>query len=190
MEFIIILVICAAVFLVCWLVDKAFHRLFRNKIQQKNGDAVRLNKRFSIGGILLSLLGVLALINGIGENMVLLVGGLVILATGIGMIVYYLSFGIYYDEDSFLVTGFCKKDRTYQYNQIRFQKLYVITGGNLLVELHMTDGTAVQVYSQMVGTKAFMDKAFLGWVRQKNIDVREISCEPDEYRWFPDEEEA
>lgn len=189
MELVFILLVCAAVFGICYLVDKAFTKLFRSKAQHMSGLSVRLNKRYGIAGVLLLVLGLMAIFNGIPDTTVLWAGGTVILVTGIGLIVYYLTFGIFYDDDSFIVNSFGKKSRTYQYNQIKSQRLYVITGGNLLVELHMTDGSAVQVYSQMQGTKAFMDKAFLGWVRQNNIDIRNTHCEPDEYRWFPSEED-
>lgn len=189
MELLFVLLVVAVVFGLCWLVDKAFTKLFRSKVQHVSGLSVRLNKRYGTAGVLLFVLGIMAIFAGIPDNTVLWAGGALILITGVGLVVYYLSFGIFYDEDSFLITGFGKKGRTYQYNQIKTQQLYEITGGNLLVELHMSDGSAVQIYSQMVGTKAFMDKAFLGWVRQNNIDIRETDCDPDEYRWFPSEEE-
>ncbi len=189
MEYLLIALLLAAVFGLCWLVDKGFAKLFRSKSQHSSGMSVRLNKHYATGGIFLLVLGVMAIINGVPDTTLLWVGGLLLLVTGIGLTVYYMTFGIFYDEDSFLITSFGKKSRTYQYGQIKTQKLYVVTGGNLLVELHMSDGTAVQIYSQMNGTKKFMDKAFLGWVRQNNIDIRETNCEPDEYRWFPSEEE-
>ena len=189
MELLAFLIIAAIVFGLCFLVDKGFTKLFRSKVQHMSGLSVRLNKRYGTAGVLLLVLGLMAIFAGIPDSTVLWVGGLVILVTGIGLIVYYMTFGIFYDDDSFLVASFGKKSRTYQYGQIKTQQLYVVTGGNMLVELHMTDGSAVQVYSQMVGTKEFMNKAFLGWVRQNNVDIREADCDPDEYRWFPSEEE-
>ena len=58
-----------------------------------------------------------------------------------------------------------------------------------MVELHMSDGTAVQVQSNMVGVYPFLDTAFAGWCQQKNIDPE--SCDfhdPDNSCWFPTEE--
>lgn len=185
MEFLVLLILVALVFGLCYLVDKGFQKAFRGKAQHQSGRAVRLSKRYGTGGILLFVLGLLAVFSGVGGSTVLVIGGGVILLTGVGLVIYYMTFGIYYDDDSFLVSGFAKKDHAYRYGQIKGQQLYEITGGNLLVELHMDDGSAVQLYSQMTGAKAFLDTAFLGWVRQNGIDVRTLDCDPEAYKWFP-----
>ena len=107
---------------------------------------------------------------------------------GIGLIVYYMSFGIYYDRDSFIYSSFGHKSVTYRYNQIRGQMLYAVNGGNL-IELHMTDGNSVNLQSSMIGVYPFLDKAFEGWCHQKGIDPEGCDFhDPDNSCWFPNVE--
>ena len=181
-----IVLVAAATFLLCWLLDKGFQKAFRSAPQHMSGKSVRLNKYNGLAGVILTLLGIVSMM--FGGEMLLLVGGGIVLLMGIGFMVYYMGFGVYYDDESFLVMAAGKKNREYRYNQIQTQQLYR-NGGHILVELHMTDGTAVQVQSNMVGVYPFLDTAFAGWCQQKNIDPE--SCEfhdPDNSCWFPTEE--
>ena len=106
MQFVIVLLIAAAVFGVCYLVDKGFSKAFRGKAQHRSGMAVRANKRFGVFGVVLTVLGVMAFCIGIGDGPVLIVGGLIVFAMGVFLAVYYLSFGIFYDGESFLMSRF------------------------------------------------------------------------------------
>ena len=56
MQFVIVLLIAAAVFGVCYLVDKGFSKAFRGKAQHRSGMAVRANKRFGVFGVVLTVL--------------------------------------------------------------------------------------------------------------------------------------
>ena len=185
----VFILVAAATFGICYLFDKGFQKYFRNKKQHRSGLAVRLPKVYSIAGVLLSVLGAIAVINGIAEHNILLYGGLLVLLLGVCLCIYRLSFGIFYDEDSFVHTTFGKKDVTYRYSDILGQKLYVITGGSIVVELHMADGNAVSVQSTMNGAYPFLDAAFAGWCRLKAIDPQ--ACEfhdPANHLWFPAED--
>ena len=185
----VIILVAVVTFGICYLFDKGFQKYFRNKKQHRSGLAVRLNKMYSIAGVLLSVLGVIAMVNGAVENNILLYGGLLVLLVGVSLCIYHLSFGIFYDEDSFVYTAFGKKDITYRYRDILTQKLYVITGGSIVVELHMTDGKAVSVQSNMNGAYPFLDAAFNGWCRQKGVEPE--SCQfhdPANHLWFPSED--
>jgi hypothetical protein len=185
----VFILVAAATFGICYLFDKGFQKYFRNKKQHRSGLAVRLPKVYSIAGVLLSVLGAISLINGITEHNILLYGGLLVLLLGVCLCIYHLSFGIFYDEDSFVHTTFGKKDVTYRYSDILGQKLYVITGGSIVVELHMADGKAVSVQSTMNGAYPFLDAAFAGWCRLKAIDPQ--ACEfhdPANHLWFPSED--
>ncbi len=185
----VIILVAVVTFGICYLFDKGFQKYFRNKKQHRSGLAVRLNKMYSIAGVLLSVLGVIAVVNGAVENNILLYGGLLVLLVGVSLCIYHLSFGIFYDEDSFVYTAFGKKDITYRYSDILTQKLYVITGGSIVVELHMTDGKAVSVQSNMNGAYPFLDAAFNGWCRQKGVEPE--SCQfhdPANHLWFPSED--
>ena len=145
MQFVIVLLIAAAVFGVCYLVDKGFTKAFRGKAQHRSGMAVRANKRFGVFGVVLTVLGVMAFCIGIGDGPVLIVGGLIVLAMGVFLAVYYLSFGIFYDGESFLMSRFGKKDAEHRYEEIVGQKLYVVQGGSVVAELYLKDGSTVAV---------------------------------------------
>ena len=189
MGIIIVLVIAALTFGICYLFDKGYTNTFRNKIQHHSGLAVRLNKRYAIFGLILTVLGILAVCSGIGGDTVLLVGGIAVLLIGLGLITYYLTFGIFYDADTFLYTSFGKKSVEYRFGDILTQQLYVVQGGGIIIELHLKDGKSVSLQSAMEGTYPFLDHAFAAWCRQTGRDPE--SCDfhdPSQSLWFPAEE--
>ena len=191
MTFFLILLIAAAVFGLCFAVDKAFAKLFRSKAQHRSGMAVRANKRYGLFGVILSVLGVMAFCVGIPDGSVLLWGGIIVLLMGICLAVYYLSFGVFYDGETFLLSRFGKKDITYRFDQIQGQKLYLVQGGNVIIELHMTDGNTVSLQSTMDGVYPFLDTAFAAWCMQTGRDPQ--SCDfhdPSRSLWFPTVEET
>ena len=191
MTFILILLIAAAVFGLCFAVDKAFAKLFRSKAQHRSGMAVRANKRYGLFGVILSVLGVMAICVGISDGSVLLWGGIIVLLMGICLAVYYLSFGVFYDGETFLLSRFGKKEVTYRFCEIKGQKLYLVQGGNVIIELHMTDGNTVSLQSTMDGVYPFLDTAFAAWCMQTGRDPQ--SCDfhdPSRSLWFPTVEET
>ena len=104
---------------------------------------------------------------------------------GLGLVVYYMSYGVFYDTDTFLFMTFGKKNVIYRYGDIRQQQLYN-NQGHLLIELYMADGNTVQLQSTMDGCFAFMDHAYAAWLRQTGRT--EESCpfhKPEESCWFP-----
>ncbi len=180
-----LIIFAAVVFGVCFLVDKGFQKVFRGKVQHASGLSVKLNKRYGAFGVILVALGVAALFAGLNGTLVLLIGGPIVALMGVGLTVYYLTFGVYYDSDSFIYSSFGKKSITYHYNQIEGQLLYLINGGTV-IELHMTDGNAVSLQSSMIGVYPFLDKAFEGWCHQKSIDPADCDFhDPDNSCWFP-----
>ena len=186
-----IALVAAVIFGICYLVDKGFSKLFRSKAQHRSGRAVRANKRYGIFGVILTVLGILAICVGVTDGPVLIWGGIFVLLMGIALAVYYLSFGIFYDGESLLLQRFGKKDVTHCYKDIVGQKLYLIQGGNIVVELHMADGSAVSVQSSFDGVYPFLDTAFAGWCLQTGRDPQ--SCDfhdPSQSLWFPTVEET
>ena len=191
MSTLFVLFLAAAIFGICFAVDKAFTKAFRSKAQHRSGLAVRANKLYGLAGLVLSILGILGFLTGLGANILLLIGGLVVLALGIALIVYYLSFGIFYDGETMLVCAFGKKDREYFFREIQGQKLYLIQGGNILVELHMADGSAVSLQSSMDGIYTFLDTAFAAWCMQKGVDPQSCTFhDPSQSLWFPTVEDV
>ena len=181
-----IALVAAVIFGICYLVDKTFSKLFRSKAQHRSGMAVRANKRYGLFGVVLTILGILAICVGVTDGPVLLWGGVIVLLMGIALAVYYLSFGIFYDGESLLLQRFGKKDVTHYYRDIVGQKLYLIQGGSIVVELHMADGSAVSVQSSFEGVYPFLDTAFAGWCLQTGREPQ--SCDfhdPSQSLWFP-----
>ena len=186
-----VLFLAAAIFGICFVVDKAFTRAFRSKAQHRSGMAVRANKMYGLAGLILSILGILGFLTGLGANILLLIGGLIVLILGICLVIYYLSFGVFYDGETMLICSFGKKDREYYFREIQGQKLYLVQGGNLIVELHMTDGSAVTLQSSMDGILTFLDTAFAAWCLQKGIDPQTCTFhDPSQSLWFPTVEDV
>ncbi|MBQ6719015.1 MAG: hypothetical protein IJN20_01515 [Oscillospiraceae bacterium] len=191
MSMISTLLIAALVFGLCYLIDKLFTAKFRSKAQHRSGLAVRVNKRYGVFGVALSVLGVLAIGVGVTGGKALMIGGGIVLIMGICLAVYYLTHGIFYDGDSFLVSTFLKKDRTYVYRNIKEQKLFLVQGGNVIIELYLEDGSSISLQSSMDGVYLFLDTAFAGWCMQKGIDPQTCDFhDPSKSWWFPHEEDA
>ena len=190
MQAIVILLIAALVFAVCWGVDKLFIRLFRSKAQHRSGLAVRSSKRYGLFGVIFTVLGILGIFSGTGGDQVLLYAGIVVMLMGIALAVHYLSFGIFYDGESFLISRFGRKDREHRYDEIVSQKLYVITGGSTVIELTLKDGSSVSLQSTMDGVYPFMDTAFAGWCLETGRRMEDCDFyDPAKSWWFPHETE-
>ncbi len=191
MSTLFVLFLAAAIFGICFIVDKAFTKAFRSKAQHRSGMAVRANKLYGLAGLILIILGILGFLTGLGANVLLLIGGIVVLILGICLVTYYLSFGVFYDGETMLICRFGKKDREYYFRDILGQKLYLVQGGNIIVELHMADGSVVSLQSSMDGILTFLDTAFAAWCLQKGIDPQ--SCDfhdPSQSLWFPTVEDV
>lgn len=182
------LILAAGIFACCYAVDKGFAKLFRNRKEHKSGRAVKHNKRAALFGLVLAVLGIAGILAGLGGSLGLLILSAIVLLMAAGLLTYYLGFGIYYDETSFLVSSLTGKPVSRRYGDIQEQKLYVVQGGSVIVELHMADGSAVSIQSTMDGAYPFLDYAFARWCEQRGLDPD--SCEfhdPSQYRWFPEE---
>lgn len=189
MEFIAVAVIAALVFGACFLVDKGFTRIFRNQQQHRSGKAVRLHKRYGSIGLIVAVLGIACLFAAPAQGAVLWIAGTILVLGGAALVAWYLSFGVFYDADAFLVTNLFQKARRYTYNQVKAQQLYTASG-NVIIELYLTDGKTVQLQGNMDGTYSFMEFAFHRW-----LDVTgrfKSDCDfykPDQSCWFPPVEE-
>ena len=190
MQIVAVIIAAALIFGICYAVDTLFKKIFRNKAQHMSGMAVRVSKRYGLFGVVFTALGLLAVVNGTEGDRVLLWGGAFVLLLGAGLAVHYLTCGIFYDGETFLVSTFARKSTEYRFEQIVSQKLYVVTGGNIIIELQMDNGRTVSLQSNMEGVYTFLDTAFAGWCLQKGIDP--TGChfhDPSKSWWFPHEEE-
>ena len=185
-DYIPLIIVGSAVIGLCALLDWLFKKIFRSQSQHQSGTAVRLHKRYSTAGLVLAVFGVSVLFVGIPDNWLFIVGAIVFTTVGIGLVIYYLSFGIFYDEDSFLLTTFGKKSQTYRYEAIQGQRLYVTTGGGVVVEIYLDDGRTFQIQSTMSGGFDFLDSAFLAWIRQTGRNPEDCDFyDPENSCWFP-----
>ena len=185
MEILGVLIIAALVFGVCVLVDKGFTKLFRSQQQHKSGTAVRLTRRYGSAGLIVAVLGVAALFTGFSDSCLLIAAGVLLILVGVGLVIYYMSFGVFYDRESFLVSTFGKKNKVYAYRDIRSQQLYN-SSGNVIIELHMNDGDAVQLHASMDGVYPFLDHAFSMWLCQTGQKAADCPFyDPANSCWFP-----
>lgn len=185
MEFLAILLVAGVTFGLCYLVDKGFTKVFRGKDQHRSGKAVRSSKRACALGLILIALGVAAIFTGLQEGWVMLAGGGILIVMGAGLVIRYMTFGIFYDDQGFIHTTFGKRSVTYRYRDIQAQQLFN-NQGHILVELYMTDGSTVQLQSQMEGAYAFLDHAFGAWLRQTGRRVEDCPFyDPQNSCWFP-----
>lgn len=183
----IYLIVAAATFGAMYGLDRLFTRLFRSQAQHRSGTAVRLKKGYGIAAIALGLLAVLSLMQFLANGEVLmLVCAIVLIAMGGGLGAYYLSHGIFYDDDTFLFTTLGKKPVTHRYGDITGQKLYVLQGGTYVVELYMADKSTVSVQTSMPGAYDFLDKACHARFRQLGINSFECGWfDESQSCWFP-----
>lgn len=183
--YIALIIVMAAVFGICYLVDKGFTKLFRSKAQHTTGLSVRMNKKFASIGLLITVLGAGGAVSGAAGNWLLLAGGCFLFLIGLALVVYYMSVGIYYAVDSFVYSTFGKRTVTYRYSDIQGQQLYATTAGTL-IELHMSDGKVVQLQPGMNGVDKFVNHAFEGWLQQTGKTKEECDFyDPANSCWFP-----
>ena len=186
MGLISVALVVAAVFGLCYLVDKGFTKIFRGKVQHQSGKSVRLSKRYGSIGIIMFAFGTAAVFMGINNSEWVLVGGASLLVLGgIALMTYYMSFGIYYDEDSLIYSNFGKASMTYYFKDIRFQQLY-LASGNVVLELHLEDGSHFQIHTGMTGMYQFVEHAFQVWLEKTGRTVEDCPWyDPDNSCWFP-----
>lgn len=156
------------------------------KKRAKKENTLLLPDSRAFWGIALMTLGALAAAAPLGAVMDL--AGALIAAGGALLLAWVLKFSLSYDEACFCLQGL-KGARQYRYGQIAGQKLYLTQGGGVIIELHMEDGSAVSLQSDIPGVYAFLDRAFARWLAEKGI--READCpwyNPEQSCWFPEAE--
>ena len=147
---------------------------------------MRLSKRNAVLGIVFAAIGLIAVVVGLTDSLILTIGGILVVLFSIALIVYYSTFGVFYDHESFLLSTFGKPSQVYRFRDITAQQLYVIRGGSYLVELHLKDGRTVSLQSTMDGFKPFLNYAWEAWLTQTGKKAEDCKFhDPDNYVWFP-----
>lgn len=182
------LILIALVFALCFAADKGFTKLFRSKKEHASGLSVRHSSRTAAFGVIAGVVGVATLLEGQSGGALFYAGGAVVLLVGAILVIQYLSFGIYYMDEGFLVNTFGKPGVRYGYGDILGQRLYN-SQGNLVIELHMKDGNAVMLQSSMKNVYPFLDHAFQMWLQQTGRRLEDcVFHDPDNSCWFPNVE--
>ena len=75
MNILMTILTAALTFGFCYVIDKYFSHAFRSKAQHQSGMAVRVNKRYGVFGVGLTVIGVLAVCVGFTGGLALLLGG-------------------------------------------------------------------------------------------------------------------
>ena len=185
MQYVAPLVLCALVFFLCWCIDTLVKKLFPKKPQQYSGRAVRLPRLSSILGIGLTFLSFVALLFYWEEfSTVVRIACLLTLALGAGLLVQYLSFAVYYDEDGFVYRSLGKKAKTYAYGDIRGQRS-ILSRSGVVSSLYVGEDE-LQLTSSMKGLNEFLKFAFRRWCEETGTDPESVENHPQYLTYFPE----
>lgn len=185
MQYIAPLILCALVFSLCRIVDLLVKKLFPKKPQQLSGKAVRLPRYSSILGIGLTFLSFVALLFYWGEfSTVVRIACLLTLALGVFLLVQYLSFAVYYDEDGFVYKSLGRRAKPYAYGDIRGQKS-ILSRSGVVSSLYVGEDE-LQLTSSMKGLNEFLKFAFRRWCEETGTDPEIVENNPQYLTYFPE----
>ena len=186
MQYVLYLLLIAVIFGLIALGDFILKKLFKNRVSTEN--AVRLPRYSFILGILISLLGLIAILYVPRQTeQFLWLGSWLVLVIGLYLLVNFFWTGIFYDDEGFTYRSFPRKARTYRYEDITGQRTFAAKSGwnsNLYAA-----GDEVQLYAAMQGLSDFLHKAFYAWCRAKNLDPNTVENDPHNLIFFPEPNE-
>ena len=182
-----IIIICAVVFLLCFLVDTLLKALRPKSGLGKGVKFVRMPRRSFLFGMILLLFPVVAILFWLPKDEKLLrVGCGVIFAMGILLLYYFFSFSIRYDDTAFEYRDLRHKRTRFTYDQIRGQRS-VTTRSGVQTVLFVADDS-LMLSEAMQGVNEFLSTAFFKWCAIKGIDPDSIENNPHMLTSFPDPE--
>ena len=180
-----IIIICAVVFLLCFLVDTLFKALRPKSGLGKGVKFVRMPRRSFLFGMILLLFPVVAVLFWLPKDEKLLrIGCGVIFAMGILLLYYFFSFSIRYDDTAFEYRDLRHKRTRFTYDQIRGQRS-VTTRSGVQTVLFVADDS-LMLSEAMQGVNEFLSTAFFKWCGIKGIDPDSIENNPPMLTYFPD----
>ena len=189
MRLLALALVCALVFLLCFLVDLLIKRLRRTSELEKSRRTVRPAHRSVVFGLILVLAPVLVmlLLYPPEGDAVLLAGSIAAFIMGVILLASYFSVAIYYDDEKFLYRSLRGGKKEYHYSQIRGQRS-LLTRGGVNTILFVGDD-ALNLYSSMDNLNAFLRTAFFKWCQVKGIDPDSVENNPRLFTWFRDPDE-
>ena len=184
MKYVLYLLLIAVIFGLVALVDFVFGKLFPKAKVKKTEKAVRAPRYSFIVGILIVFLGIMGLLFYTEADVFLRIGMVIAMVMGLYMAVNYISFGIFYDDETFTYRTLTKKAVTFRYADITGQRSFLARSG-LNVTL-LAGETEVPLNGSMQGVADFMNHAFFAWCRQKGLDPDAQEYDPRTLRYFPE----
>lgn len=184
--YILMLIVCAAVFLVCFLIDTLLKVIFPKSKLEKSKQAVRPPRRSAVIGAILAFLG-LAVVVRIApkeHDTLLLIGAIGAMVIGAVLLCTYFSVVIYYDDEGFLYKAWGHGKQEFRYSQIKGQRS-LLTRGGVNTILFVGDAE-INLYGAMQNLNAFLSKAFFKWCQVKGIDPDSVENNPRMATYFPD----
>ena len=186
MKLIFVVIICAAVFLICFLIDTLLKLIFPKSKLEKSKQVVRPPRRSAVFGVVLLFLGVAVLVQFVSKkgDTLLLLGSIAAMIFGIILLCTYFSVSIYYDDEGFLYKAWGHGKKEFRYSQIKGQRS-LLTRGGVNTILFVGD-EEINLYSAMQNLNAFLSKAFFKWCAAKGIDPDTVENNPRMATYFPD----
>lgn len=179
-----ILLVCAFVFLVCFLIDTLLKAVFPKSKLEKSKNCVRPAKRSATFGVLLTVIPPVVLMRVGFSDRLLGIGCVTAFIFGVILLVAYFSVVIFYDDEKFLYKTLRGKKQEFHYSQIKGQRS-LMTRGGIQTILFVAD-EQIELYSSMQNLNAFLGKAFYKWCEVKGIDSDTVENNPRMFTWFPD----
>ncbi len=186
MRLILVVAICAFVFLICFLIDTLFKLIFPKSKLEKSKQAVRPPRRSAVIGVILTFAGAAMLVKLLPEktDVLFLIGSIVAIIFGVILLCTYFSVVIYYDDDGFLYKAWGHGKKEFRYSQIKGQRS-LLTRGGVNTILFVGD-EEINLYSAMQNLNAFLSKAFFKWCAARGIDPDSVENNPRMATYFPD----
>ena len=184
--YILMLIVCALVFLVCFLIDTLLKVIFPKSKLEKSRQAVRPPRRSAVIGVILAFLGLAVVVRIAPQehDTLLLIGAIGAMVIGTVLLCTYFSVVIYYDDEGFLYKAWGHGKQEFRYSQIRGQRS-LLTRGGVNTILFVGDAE-INLYGAMQNLNAFLSKAFFKWCQVKGIDPDSIENNPRMATYFPD----
>lgn len=185
-KYLFVLIVCAAVFLVCFLIDTLLKLIFPKSRLEKSKQVVRPPRRSAVIGVILTFAGAAMLVKLLPEksDVLFLIGSIVAVIFGVILLCTYFSIAIYYDDEGFLYKAWGHGKKEFRYSQIKGQQS-LLTRGGVNTILFVGD-EEINLYSAMQNLNAFLSKAFFKWCAAKGIDPDTVENNPRMATYFPD----
>ena len=189
-KYVFVLIVCAVVFLVCFLIDSLLKLLFPKSRLEKSKQVVRPPRRSAVIGVILTFAGAAMLVKLLPEkgDVLFIIGSIVAVIFGVILLCTYFSFVIYYDDEGFLYKAWGHGKQEFRYSQIRGQRSLLTRGG--VNTILFVGEEEINLYSAMQNLNAFLSKAFFKWCAAKGIDPDSVENNPRMATYFPDPDPA